>query len=861
MMHLNALPSAVPLAAATGLLQQLNVQLYLPWIVSTAIIVLGVFIYGWDDLKRIALSRVWAIAGICQTEALRKKILWVTPLAIIGVIVISQFQGQMAPDDAIRQTTKFSLFASSMLVTITAIILACTNLPREIESRVIFTIVTKPTTRLEIVLGKIVGFARISALIILIMGLFTLAYLKYRAMPMLADLREDIKSRPVDSPLRVRNQYFVDTGLLGTRSLDWSQNTQIYARPPEGGDLRWMGGGVGQHVLVPFVLTPDERAILREAADKGYSVYYKVDAQIEQHVPSEEERKSAQDLGVLQQAKITAPLGPSPDATPDTSTDTSLLIPQVAVQALDTEQRNLSTNRYDTGIPVQFAPSTDPAVIEHAWSGDIPKPMLEALSMAGDFILQVNGTTPATNFGFKPGLVSIVFYNQSKPQTKQLELNGKPVPPIVCARDPNDPNHPAAPEFRAYPARRGMHLAAASAAPLTAKSAGVIKDVHLPESHIVRGPAPTTAGSPIPYSGDLILTAYDPLVWQQIETAQKQLDALAADPSAASANADKIKGLTDQIAELKSRPGVPFLNAPMDGVVRLSQGTTLAGRAVKAGEVLGTILAPGPLAAFSFRNTHVDPDSLGKVALQIAVYIDRSGDFKQQVNESVGYDDASVQIHNLDPAIGFSPEYPFSPEVSRTEPVAIDAKYFAGGNFDVLVRNTTPNQFLGVGGGANGSVAVVAADRAFVVNLAKSLLVLWLLSILVVMIAVFCSTFLSWPIAVVLTLVILLSHWGVDQLGDALSPGASRNVVSGFGVRDVQVSFVVTTGLERLSAILRTISVFLPDVSQFAISEDIQRGVSIPPLKVLQSLGVLFCYGLPMLVFSYVILRRKEVAP
>ena len=62
---------------------------------------------------------------------------------------------------------------------------------------------------------------------------------------------------------------------------------------------------------------------------------------------------------------------------------------------------------------------------------------------------------------------------------------------------------------------------------------------------------------------------------------------------------------------------------------------------------------------------------------------------------------------------------------------------------------------------------------------------LWLLSMLVVIIAVFCSTFLSWPIAVVCTLVILLGHWGVEQLGDASLPGVGHNIAtemnSGFG--------------------------------------------------------------------------------
>src|SRR5581483_1863785 len=130
--------------------------------------------------------------------------------------------------DMIRQTTKFCLFTSGLLVVLTALILACTNLPREIENRVIYTIVTKPTTRLEIVLGKVLGFARVSGLILILMGVFTMVYLEIRARPMLADLREQIKTLPSNDPTRATDEYYVSSGLLGTRSLDLSDDVQIY---------------------------------------------------------------------------------------------------------------------------------------------------------------------------------------------------------------------------------------------------------------------------------------------------------------------------------------------------------------------------------------------------------------------------------------------------------------------------------------------------------------------------------------------------------------------------------------------------------------------------------------------------------
>ncbi len=243
------------------------------------------------------------------------------------------------------------------------------------------------------------------------------------------------------------------------------------------------------------------------------------------------------------------------------------------------------------------------------------------------------------------------------------------------------------------------------------------------------------------------------------------------------------------------------------------------------------------------------------------VSIEKTGDFNIDAEHDAGYATASIEVQNRDPQIGSSGQIKFSPETSQIQPVEIDARYMTGGNFQVLLRNTTPSQYLGVEGGPGGAMAVVAADRSFVVNLAKSLFILWMLSILVVIISVFCSTFLSWPIAVVLTFLILLGHWGVEQLGDAMKPGAGRTTAATIGIRDPAVLNAVTTGMDNLSSAMRTLSVVLPDVSRFSVTEDIERGVSIPAAKIGEATGVLFCHGFSLLVLSYVILRLKEVAP
>src|SRR5687768_8501351 len=174
----------------------------LGWWAFGLIVLIGLVVIGLKDVLRFSIKRVWAISGVCFWESVRRRVLWIAPLAILGVIIVSQLQRPFDEQDAIRQTTKICLFATALVVAMTTIILACTNLPREIESRVIYTVVTKPTTRLEIVLGKVVGFARVSLAILLIMGLFSFGYLWLRAWNMQRDIAARLEAGAVTDAMR-----------------------------------------------------------------------------------------------------------------------------------------------------------------------------------------------------------------------------------------------------------------------------------------------------------------------------------------------------------------------------------------------------------------------------------------------------------------------------------------------------------------------------------------------------------------------------------------------------------------------------------------------------------------------------------
>ena len=62
------------------------------------------------------MRRVWAISSVCFAESIRRRVLWITPLAIIGVVIVAQLQRPIDEQDAIRQTMKFCLFTTGLLV-------------------------------------------------------------------------------------------------------------------------------------------------------------------------------------------------------------------------------------------------------------------------------------------------------------------------------------------------------------------------------------------------------------------------------------------------------------------------------------------------------------------------------------------------------------------------------------------------------------------------------------------------------------------------------------------------------------------------------------------------------------------------
>ncbi|MGD0139290.1 MAG: hypothetical protein ABSD28_10460 [Tepidisphaeraceae bacterium] len=719
---------------------------YWGWIVSGVIVVFGLLIVGASDAKRFSFARAWAISGVCFDESIRKRVLWIAPLAIIGVIGITQFQRAMDEQDALRQSVKICLFATGLVVMLSSIILACTNLPKEIESRVIYTIVTKPITRLELVLGKVIGFARVSLAIIAIMGIFTWVYVRVGAQQKRQQIAYRLNEGDVSDTERARLSEYKQTGLLTARTFWAPDQLNVFAQPPQPnnpgrvitseGDQDFLAGfPVNREVLFGPPQQDPQDWVRAGIGQNGLVIRVLLNTQ----------RTGAPD----DQPAVSEPMGPTFRKAPTAN----LAPPRVGIQLLDDHYNDMWAGINMVGSST--APQLIQAIAAYSKTMKIDPEAAGAGVRLGEPLKLPDGGTGQYAYAWLPPQRAIALFNFPRFFVRVSGLSGKVdyivgLKPVSCF----------VPQFKP--------------GTIDVESGGATEIEPLPG--LDRNP---------------------------------------------------------ELLAFRGRMGL-----------HLDQ------------EMGGGKDAPGATACFSFRNAPAPALVQNQVPFQLNVEVDRSN---SQVES--GHEDATkltVQVIDVATRKLTQIDRPVLVESRLPAFFSIPSDSITSGDYDITFHCLNASQTIGL---TPGSLLLVTSEQWFELNLLKSLCIIWMMSILVIILAVLCSTFLSWPIAVVLTLLLLLGHWGVDQIADTAAPGLGRQIVNDFKFTDVAISKVVSTGVDSLARGLNLLANVLPDTSRFDAIEDIEQGVSISGDRLMEALTVLGGFGAPAIVLAYLILRGKEVAP
>ncbi|NUO08051.1 MAG: ABC transporter permease [Candidatus Brocadia sp.] len=139
---------------------------------------------------------ILTIASHTFREALRKKVIHVLiGLGILIMLILPVIPTTDEPDARVKMMMVVFFQVVVLLCIIGVIFLSATSLPYEIEDRTIYGILSKPISRLKIIVGKILGFALLSALLLGILSLLNVASIQRIATSLPEEYRGILRAR------------------------------------------------------------------------------------------------------------------------------------------------------------------------------------------------------------------------------------------------------------------------------------------------------------------------------------------------------------------------------------------------------------------------------------------------------------------------------------------------------------------------------------------------------------------------------------------------------------------------------------------------------------------------------------------
>ncbi len=124
------------------------------------------------DLPDTSMRRIYALSKLAFQEAIRRRVLVVMAVFIIGLLFAGWFLDPGASNVA-RLYISFVMTGTSFLVMLLGLFLSCFSLPADIKNKTVQTITTKPVRCTEIVLGRVFGFTAVGTLLLVAMGVLS----------------------------------------------------------------------------------------------------------------------------------------------------------------------------------------------------------------------------------------------------------------------------------------------------------------------------------------------------------------------------------------------------------------------------------------------------------------------------------------------------------------------------------------------------------------------------------------------------------------------------------------------------------------------------------------------------------------
>ena len=187
------------------------------------------------------LTRPWAVATLTFKEAIRRKIFLIVIFFAVALVGSAAFLPAMGGDSKLRLIEVWSVRAAFVFSLILAVFFAGFSITGDVETRRIYTLVSKPIHKVTLFFGKFLGFVLMIAAFLGSTGVITVIYLR-----VVAATTKDFPA------LRVEPRFTPE--LRVTKGAYW--NKELHLGKVIGGEvgtLLWEGRGLDRSAFEPDV--------------------------------------------------------------------------------------------------------------------------------------------------------------------------------------------------------------------------------------------------------------------------------------------------------------------------------------------------------------------------------------------------------------------------------------------------------------------------------------------------------------------------------------------------------------------------------------------------------------------------------
>ncbi|TDU81509.1 ABC-2 family transporter [Prosthecobacter fusiformis] len=167
-------------------------------------------------------ARIWTLAAATVTQLIRMKILAFLVVLCIALVAWGFAFSVLNPEQQLKQLKAGAFAALQVFSIVIAIVATALLLPRDLEDRTLYTILSKPVPRYEYLLGKLLGVLLLIGAGLVVMDVAFSGVLYLRERMLLAQIIQSLNASSTEDLAQIE-------GYVAKQGLTWNLHLGVMA--------------------------------------------------------------------------------------------------------------------------------------------------------------------------------------------------------------------------------------------------------------------------------------------------------------------------------------------------------------------------------------------------------------------------------------------------------------------------------------------------------------------------------------------------------------------------------------------------------------------------------------------------------